>query len=318
MINKLKSFVDIDPALSGAPTEGSNGLKFVTALKSDVSSKVGGSIDKFASKTQLSIGDTAGNFVGGAIGGVSNFTKDVLSGVDTGILGNAASKVYDVAGNVVSKVDSVTGGVIGKTTDIAGNILNKAENITGGVTSKVGMVSNTITEKTDGLVNVSDYSPYNFDANNLKDKSIDRFTGKATDKVTSVIGSTPLDVVGKVESKSIIVNEKVGGVINTVLDSSVGEKVGGYVGSKVGESVGSKLGTAIGGYLPTNKIANTIGSNLGSVGSSVGKYVGKTTGIETQSKLRQTIGKRVKVVKIPKLPDPASINNKINNTIGNI
>ena len=281
MINKLKSFVDIDPALSGAPTEGSNGLKFVTALKSDVSSKVGGSIDKFASKTQLSIGDTAGNFVGGAIGGVSNFTKDVLSGVDTGILGNAASKVYDVAGNVVSKVDSVTGGVIGKT-------------------------------------NVSDYSPYNFDANNLKDKSIDRFTGKATDKVTSVIGSTPLDVVGKVESKSIIVNEKVGGVINTVLDSSVGEKVGGYVGSKVGESVGSKLGTAIGGYLPTNKIANTIGSNLGSVGSSVGKYVGKTTGIETQSKLRQTIGKRVKVVKIPKLLDPSSINNKINNTIGNI
>jgi hypothetical protein len=28
MINKLKSFTDIDPALPGAPTEASNGLKF--------------------------------------------------------------------------------------------------------------------------------------------------------------------------------------------------------------------------------------------------------------------------------------------------
>ena len=170
MINKLKSFVDIDPALPGPPTEGSNGLKFVTSLKSDVSSKVGGSIDKFASKTQLSIGGSAGNFVGGAIGGVSNFSKDVLSGVDTGILGNAASKVYDIAGNVVSKVDSVTGGITSKVNSVTGGITSKVNSVTGGITSKVGMISDTITDKTGGLVNVSDYSPYHFNANNLKDK----------------------------------------------------------------------------------------------------------------------------------------------------
>ena len=201
MINKLKSFVDIDPALPGPPTEGSNGLKFVTSLKSDVSSKVGGSIDKFASKTQLSIGDSAGNFVGGAIGGVSNFSKDVLSGVDTGILGNAASKVYGVVGNVVSKVDSVTGGVISKTTDIAGNVLNKTESVTSGITSKVGMVSDTISEKTNGLVNVSDYSPYNFDANNITNKNVDRFTGKATDKVSSIAGKVTDKATSVVGSK---------------------------------------------------------------------------------------------------------------------
>jgi hypothetical protein len=82
--------------------------------------------------------------------------------------------------------------------------------------------------------------------------------------------------------------------------------------------LGNNLKYLFEGYLPTNKIANTIGSKLGSVGSSVGKYAGKKLGTQTQSKLKQTIGKRVKVIKIPKLPDPSSINNKINNTIGNI
>ena len=40
MINKLKSFTDIDPALPGAPTEASNGLKFAIAKKADIASTI--------------------------------------------------------------------------------------------------------------------------------------------------------------------------------------------------------------------------------------------------------------------------------------
>ena len=40
MINKLKSFTDIDPALPGAPTEASNGLKFAIAKKADIASSI--------------------------------------------------------------------------------------------------------------------------------------------------------------------------------------------------------------------------------------------------------------------------------------
>jgi hypothetical protein len=40
MINKLKSFKDIDPALPGPPTEASNGLKFAIAKKSDIASSI--------------------------------------------------------------------------------------------------------------------------------------------------------------------------------------------------------------------------------------------------------------------------------------
>ena len=36
MINQLSNFKDISPALPGPPTEASNGLKFVTAAKTDV------------------------------------------------------------------------------------------------------------------------------------------------------------------------------------------------------------------------------------------------------------------------------------------
>ena len=180
--------------------------------------------------------------------------------------------------------------------EIANNLKDKIiDRISGKLTDKVSSIAGKVTDKATSVVG--------------------SIAGKVTDKATSVVGSKPLDVIGKVGDKLSVVNEKVGNVINTGLDSSVGEKVGGYIGSKVGETVGSKLGSTVSGYLPTNKIANTIGSKLGSVGSSVGKYAGKKLGTQTQSKLKQTIGKRVKVIKIPKLPDPSSINNKINNII---
>ena len=65
-------------------------------------------------------------------------------------------------------------------------------------------------------------------------------------------------------------------------------------------------------------LASNVSRVGSSVGSSVGKYAGKNLGTQTQSKLKQTIGKRVKVIKIPKLPDPSSINNKINNIISKV
>ena len=40
MINKLSNFKDISPSLPGPPTEASNGLKFVTAAKTDVAGKL--------------------------------------------------------------------------------------------------------------------------------------------------------------------------------------------------------------------------------------------------------------------------------------
>jgi hypothetical protein len=303
MINKLKSFVDIDPALPGPPTEGSNGLKFVSALKSDVSNKVGDKINKFALKKQVSIGDTAGNFVGGTIQGVGNFSQNVLSGNDTGILGNTTSKIYNSLDNITSKVGDVTGGITSKVGDVAG-----------GVTSKVGVVGNTINEKTNGIVDVSGYSPYNFDAANLSNKSIDRLTGNVTDKISSGISS----IDGKTGGKIGTVSGKLGSVSESILNSSIGEKVGGYVGSKIGQVAGSKIGTAVGEYLPNSKIAGSISSNSGTLGSKIGKFAGEKTGIKTQAKIKETVGKRIKVVKIPKLPDASSINNKINNTVDNI
>ena len=40
MINNITEFKDIDPALPGPPTEASNGLKFVTANKTDLTNSI--------------------------------------------------------------------------------------------------------------------------------------------------------------------------------------------------------------------------------------------------------------------------------------